>query len=151
LLASGIRVDSASKLSKSVQRAPTFVVIPYLLPRKTGTSDPQVICMYEENPRLCPVHALEHFLLLAKSVRKRSENFLFVSSLGTRAHIDTLRHWVTDLLSDSGVEASAGSCRSASTSAAVSREVDIDTVLKSAGWARESVRVLSDVFPSAKC
>jgi site-specific recombinase XerD len=50
LLASGIRVDCASKLSKSVQRSSTFVIIPYLLPRKTGTSAPQVIRMYEENP-----------------------------------------------------------------------------------------------------
>jgi hypothetical protein len=31
-----------------------------------------------------------------------------------------------------------GSCRSASASAAVARDVNIDTVMKSAGWARES-------------
>jgi hypothetical protein len=138
LLSTGIRVDCASKLSKTFSRSSTFVEIPYLLPRKTGVSDPQVIRVYEENPRLCPVRALEHFVLLADKRRKSSEEFMFVSSTGKRAHIDTLRHWVSDLLEESGVIASAGSCRSASTSAAVSRDVNIDTVLKSAGWARES-------------
>ncbi len=138
LLATGIRVDCASKLSKEVNRFSTFVMIPYLRRRKTGVSTPQVIRVYEENPRLCPIRALEHFLLLAGKIRKNSEEFLFISSKGKRAHIDTLRHWVSDLLNETGVTASAGSCRSASTSAAVSRDVDIDTVMKSAGWARES-------------
>ncbi len=82
--------------------------------------------------------AIEHFLSISDDVRKSDEKFLFISSKGRRAHIDTLRHWVTELLHDSGIETLAGSCRSASSSAAVARDVDIDTVLKSAGWARES-------------
>jgi site-specific recombinase XerD len=138
LLATGIRVDCASKLSKSIQRHPNFCQIPYLLPRKTGHSEPQVISCFVEKPRLCPVAAIEHFLSISDDVRKSDEKFLFISSKGRRAHIDTLRHWVTELLHDSGIETLAGSCRSASSSAAVARDVDIDTVLKSAGWARES-------------
>jgi hypothetical protein len=82
--------------------------------------------------------AIEHFLSIGASVRNPSENFLFISSKGKRAHIDTLRHWVQDLLSETGIETTAGSCRSASASAAVARQVEIDIVLKSAGWARES-------------
>ncbi len=138
LLATGIRVDCASKLSLSFSRQPNFCQIPYLLPRKTGHSEPQVIRCLLENPRLCPVLAIEHFLSLVTSVRKPGEKFLFVSSTGKRAHIDTLRHWVIDLLHESGIDATAGSCRSASSSAAIIREVDIDTVMKSAGWKRES-------------
>jgi site-specific recombinase XerD len=138
LLSTGIRVDCASKLSKNLYVCRTFCEIEFLLPRKTGKSDPQVIRLFLENPRLCPVRAMEHFLSIARKKRKSSEEFLFISSSGRRAHIDTLRHWVSDLLSESGVEAFAGSCRSAATSAAVSKDVNIDVVLKSAGWARES-------------
>jgi hypothetical protein len=138
LLATGIRVDCASKLSFSINKHPTFCQIPYLLARKTGYSEPQVISCFEEKPRLCPVNAIEHFLQLSRSVRKPTEQFLFISSKGKRAHIDTLRHWVTELLAESGVETTAGSCRSASSSAAKARDVEIDIILKSAGWARES-------------
>jgi site-specific recombinase XerD len=138
LLATGIRVDCASKLSKQFHVSPTFCVIPYLLPRKTGKSGPQVIRLFTENPRLCPVRAIEHFSSLADAVRKSQDPFLFISSTGRRAHIDTLRHWVSELLCASGVQATAGSCRSASASAAVARDINIDVVMKSAGWARES-------------
>ena len=43
-----------------------------------------------------------------------------------------------DLLEKSGVKASAGSCRSAVSSAAFLREMPIDLIMKAAGWARES-------------
>ncbi len=139
LLATGIRVDCASKLSKTLVKRSEVCSIEYLLRRKTGNSStPQIIRCFSEKPRLCPVLAIEHFLSLGEKVRKPSELFLFISSKGKRAHIDTLRHWVQDLLKEAGIETSAGSCRSASASAAVSREVDIDIVLKSAGWAPES-------------
>jgi site-specific recombinase XerD len=138
LLATGIRVDCASKLSRTLVKREDVCNIAYLLRRKTGFSGPQAIRCFTENPRLCPVLAIEHFLSLGAAIRKHDDLFLFISSSGTRAHIDTLRHWVQDLLKEAGIETSAGSCRSASTSAAVSREVDIDIVLKSAGWARES-------------
>jgi site-specific recombinase XerD len=138
LLATGIRVDCASKLSCNITRSSEFCQIPYLKRRKTGVSPPQVIRCFSENERLCPVRAIEHFLSVGATARKPSEIFLFISSLGTRAHIDTLRHWVQELLSESGIVTSAGSCRSAAASAAVAREVEIDIVLRSAGWARES-------------
>jgi site-specific recombinase XerD len=138
LLSTGIRVDCASKMSNSFQVNSNFCEIPYLLPRKTGVSDQQVIRLFTENPRLCLVKAVEHFVSLSDPVRKSQEPFLFISSSGCWAHIDTLRHWVSDLLSEAGVQASAGSCRSASASAAVVRDVNINIVMKSAGWARES-------------
>jgi site-specific recombinase XerD len=138
LLATGIRVDCASKLSSSVTKRSTFCQIPYLLPRKTGYSEPQVISCFPEKPRLCPVNAIDHFLHISRKKRKPGETFLFISSTGKRAHIDTLRHWVIELLAESGIETTAGSCRSASSSAAHARDVDIDIILKSAGWAREN-------------
>jgi site-specific recombinase XerD len=134
LLATGIRVDCASKLSATGSFTSVFCQIPFLLPRKTGHSKPQVIRRFHDNDRVCPVKAIEHFLSVSRSIRKPNEKFLFISSTGTRAHKDTLRHWVMDLLSETGIEASAGSCRSAAASAAFEREVEIDIILKSAGW-----------------
>ncbi len=80
----------------------------------------------------------QRYLTLANTIRKPEERLLFISSKGTRADVDTLRCWVTELLQAAGVNAPAGSCRSASTSAAVQQNVDIDHVLKSAGWARKN-------------
>ena len=138
LLATGIQVDCASKLSRTLTVTRDFCRIPYLLPRKTGISEPQVLKPFPEIERLCPVKAIRHFLLLARRIRAEAENFLFVSSRGKRAHIDTLRHWVVDLLEESGVKATAGSCRSAATSSAFLRAIPIDVIMRSAGWAREN-------------
>jgi hypothetical protein len=66
------------------------------------------------------------------------KEFLFISSTGFRASVDTLRHWVIDLLLLSGVKATAGSCRSAASSAAMLRELNVEDVMKAAGWKRES-------------
>jgi site-specific recombinase XerD len=138
LLATGIRVDCASKMAARMVTRPTFCQIPYLLARKTGFSEPQRVKCLLSDERLCPVRAILHYLDLAKQIRKENEVFLFVSSTGTRAHKDTLRRWVVDLLQEAGIDATAGSCRSASTSAAFSRNDPIDEILKSAGWAQES-------------
>ena len=153
LLATGIRVDCASKLSSQVPTGGEYCRIPFLLPRKTGNSEPQVLKPFPENERLCPVKAIRHYLSLAKRIRATGEKFLFVSSRGKKAHIDTLRHWVVDLLEESGVKASAGSCRSAATSSAFLRSIPIDVILRSAGWARENTfrryyqrQVLSEII-----
>ena len=139
LLSTGIRVDCASKMSFEISLSEENCVIPYLLARKTGVSEPQSLRTFEENERLCPVRAISRFLALSKRIREPDEKFLFISSRGTRAHIDTLRHWVIDLLSESGVEkTTAGSCRSAVSSAAFLREFPIDLILRAAGWKRES-------------
>jgi integrase len=138
LLATGIRVDCASKMSKCVTVIGEVCYIPYLLARKTGESEPQVVAAYPKNERICPVRALSRFLALAKLNHRTDDPFLFISSRGIRASIDTLRHWVTFLLNEAGVKATAGSCRSASTSAANEREMPIDQIMQSAGWAKES-------------
>jgi site-specific recombinase XerD len=137
LLATGIRVSDAHRLSKKMVKTGQVWAIPFLEARKTGPAPPQLVHAYEL-ARLCPVRALQRYLVLANPLRKPNQPFMFISSRGTRADIDTLRHWVIELLEASGIEATAGSCRSASTSAAVLRNMDVDQVLKSAGWAQES-------------
>jgi integrase len=137
LLATGIRVSDAHRLSRKMTKSGEVWIIPYLEARKTGPSPPQLLRAFS-NARLCPARALQRYLTLANAIRKPEERFMFISSRGTRADVDTLRNWVTELLESAGIQATAGSCRSASTSAAVLRNMDIDQVLKAAGWARES-------------
>jgi integrase len=137
LLSTGIRVSDANRLAKKMVKTGDVWAIPYLEPRKTGPSPPQLVHAYAD-ARLCPVRALQRYLALANPVRKPNQPFLFISSKGTRANVDTLRKWVTELLEAAGINATAGSCRSAATSAAISRNMDVDKILKSAGWAQES-------------
>jgi site-specific recombinase XerD len=137
LLATGIRVSDAHRLSRKMSKSGEVWIIPFLEHRKTGRSPPQLVKPYS-TARLCPARALQRYLAIANPVRAPEQPFLFVSSKGVRASIDTLRKWVIDLLADAGIKAPAGSCRSASTSSAVARNMDIDQVLKSAGWATES-------------
>jgi hypothetical protein len=87
LLATGMRVDCASKLSKTVIFRAAFCQIAFLLPRKTGNSGPQVIRRFLDDPRLCPVEAIIHFLSLAKRIRKPAEKFFVYFFYGkTRPH-----------------------------------------------------------------
>ncbi len=137
LLSTGIRVSDAHRLSRKMTKSGEVWLIPYLENRKTGPSPPQLVKPYS-SPRLCPARALQRFLALANPVRQENQPFLFISSRGVRACIDTLRHWVMDLLEDAGIKAPAGSCRSASTSSAFARNVDVDQIIKAAGWATES-------------
>jgi site-specific recombinase XerD len=137
LLATGIRVSDANRLSRKMTKSGEVWIIPFLEARKTGPSPPQLVKAFS-NARLCPARALQRYLALANRIRKSDDRYLFISSRGTRADVDTLRNWVIELLDAAGIKAPAGSCRSASTSAAVARNMDVDQVLKSAGWARES-------------
>jgi site-specific recombinase XerD len=137
LLSTGIRVSDAHRLSKKMVKTGAVWSIPYLEARKTGESPPQSLHAYH-NARLCPVRALQRYLVLANPIRKPRQPFMFISSRGVRADVDTLRQWVTEILAAAGISAPAGSCRSASTSAAANRNMDIDHILKAAGWARES-------------
>jgi integrase len=137
LLATGIRVSDAARLSKKISCTGDVYAIPFLEERKTGFSEPQLLRPYSVE-RLCPVAALKHFLELGRARRHWNEKFLFISSTGTRASVDTLRKWVMSLLEKTGVKATAGSCRSAATSAAILRDVPIDAIMKAAGWKREN-------------
>jgi integrase len=136
LLATGIRVSDAARLSKRYSQADNVYAFPYLEHRKTGISEPQLVKEYPVE-RLCPVRAIKHFLDISRPRRLCNQPFLFISSTGSRASVDTLRKWVITLLSEAGVTATAGSCRSAATSAAVLRDLPIDAVMKAAGWKRE--------------
>jgi site-specific recombinase XerD len=142
LLATGWRVDDVWKLANRFEcageSARFFFRLKRKCPIKGNYTLSQSVTRLRENERVCPVRAVQHFLERAKSTRKIPCSSLFVSTTGTPASKDTLRRWVQDLLAKAGVFVSAGSCRSASTSAAFARNHSIDVILSSAGWSSES-------------
>jgi hypothetical protein len=92
---------------------------------------------FPENRRICPARAVLRFLRLAHPLRASDTDRFFISSTGRPAAQKTVKRWVEDQLRQAGVIASAGSLRSAATSAAFISGVDVDAILKSAGWKRE--------------
>jgi site-specific recombinase XerD len=141
LLATGWRVDDVWKLSTRLIVSEEDVTCFFAEKRKCrirGTfTISQKIGRFDECVRVCPVRALIRFRDRALAIRKE-KTFLFISSTGLRASKDTLRKWVQILLEKAGIHASAGSCRSASTSAACEKKRSIDDILKSAGWSSEN-------------
>ncbi len=141
LLATGWRFDDVWKLDFKVQFSDVSATFFFAQRRKCKikgkVTTSQEVSNFPSRERVCPVRAVQRFLEHAASIRKNHE-FLFISSLGERVSKDTLRKWIERVLSDSGILASAGSCRSASTSAACEKKRSIDDIMSSAGWSSEA-------------
>jgi integrase len=140
LLATGWRVDDAWKLGASVVVTEEAVIFCFVERRKFRIKGAYMVTQsvkkFLSNPRVCPVDAVTCFLNHVRSFCT-NQRFLFVLSKGSRASKDTLRRWVRAELALAGIQASAGSCRSASTSLALARNVLIDVIMQSAGWSSE--------------
>lgn len=141
LLATALRIDDVSKLSNHFDVSDTEVRFYFVALRKC----PKRACPIENfllkrfpEDRLCPVQALIHFMDLTEDVRNAGADRLFISSTGNSATTDTLRRWTITILGKAGIRASAGSTRAAAASNARDKNVDINEILSSAGWAQES-------------
>ncbi len=143
LMATGIRIDDAFKLGDDFVLDQGSFVIPFLekrkCPIKKKWTKNQRIASYPGNERLCPGNALLLYATFSVTIRDPSEKFLFISSTGKRASKDTLARWVKDILLEAGIKAPAGSCRSATTSAAFLRKIPVSVILSSAGWSSDLV------------
>ena len=153
LLATGFRVDDVSKLSFCVEIFSSRLRIPFIGLRKTdirGVPSSHLDLESFSDVLICPVRAVLRFLSISRKIRKRNQVALFVSSKGTAATVDTLRRWMRGVFAEAGVTASAGSCRSAATSAAFSNFCPIGDILRMAGWKTDStfrVHYLRPVVP----
>jgi hypothetical protein len=142
-MATRIRVDDIFKLSENFSLSDGVLIIPFAQKRKckikrVWTIEQQISC-YPGNERLCPVSALLLYSTFAVFQRKENDEALFISSLGKKVSKATLARWVRDILLEAGIQAPAGSCRSASSSAAFLRSVPIDVILSSVGWSSDLV------------
>ena len=94
-------------------------------------------------PGLCVVRTFQEYLKRTATLRKPGNDKLFVTSLRPHRPIsrDTASKWVKKMLRLAGIDLSmftAHSTRSASTSAALAANVPLETILKTAGWTKES-------------
>jgi integrase len=140
LLATGLRVSDISKLGYDWCELSEGLRLPFLQPRKCDVAKGHVrghfdLMMFPE-ARLCPVRTL----LRMRDVEARIEGAtaLFLSSKGTGASVFTLRRWTMEILLAAGIKVTAGSKRSAPTSAAFQGGIPLGTILSSAGWEAES-------------
>lgn len=101
-----------------------------------------VIPVFKRNSSICPATALTSYLKRTKALRG-GENKLFVAMKKPHKAVgsQTLSRWIKFVLYNSGLDTSkfsAYSTRHASTSAAERSGVNIDLILKAAGWTKKS-------------
>lgn len=95
---------------------------------------------YSLDERLCVVKTYQHYLEKTSHLRLDTRLFICTQKPYLSVSKDTLARWIKDVLRLSGIDMtmfSAHSTRSAACSA-VSSVVNIDTVLKTAGWTTDN-------------
>lgn len=110
--------------------------------RKGKHLAPLEFLAFPQNKALCIVSVLKEYLRRTKEFRG-CEDKLLLSYQKPYKPIskDTLARWMRDVLTRANVDTQvfgAHSTRAASTSAAASRGVPMDVILKAAGWSSES-------------
>ena len=96
---------------------------------------------FPQNRQICPLAALQEYIKRTRYIRK--SRFLLITTQGTYDHISptTLRRWIVQILQRSGINMSqftSYSTRHASSSKAYFAGVNIDLIVKRAGWATVS-------------
>ena len=89
---------------------------------------------------MCIDAHLRHYLLITEKLRHCDQLLISYTNPHKPISRDTLSRWIKSVLKLSGIDTSiftAHSVRSANTSAALSRDVPIDEIIKLAGWTGE--------------
>ena len=107
---------------------------------KPGKQVPELVLVaYPSDRRLCVVTCLLEYIQRTSSYRTTRQLFITSVKPFGAASQSTLSRWVKSLMNSAGIDINvfkSHSTRSASTSAAKSVNVPIDTILKSAGWSQ---------------
>jgi integrase len=103
-----------------------------------------VVPVFQEDPLLCPVLCLEHYLWRTSPWRGGEEENLFLSIKHPFKIIspDTIGRWIRNLLKTSGINTNifkAHSIRGAAASHAWSKGLPISAILSAADWSSEQV------------
>lgn len=114
--------------------------------KTTGKDNFQLVLelpYFKDNPRICPARALQTYLLKSKDLRNPTVFSLFLTHKKphSKASSQTISRWIKEMLSKSGIDTSiftAHSTKHASTSAASRKGITLDTIRRTAGWARNS-------------
>ena len=102
---------------------------------------PLELVHYPEEPKLCIVKTLSHYLERTKVLRgEHSALFISFHKPHNPVSKDTIARWVKATLSDAGIDTdifSAHSCRATSTSTTKQAGMNLSEIIKSAGWSNE--------------
>lgn len=98
---------------------------------------------YAPDRRLCVVTVMREYLKRTSVLRKAGNTRLFIGTIAPHSPIsrDTLSRWMKLTMQAAGIDVSVfspHSVRAAATSAAYKAYVPLETILRTAGWARES-------------
>ena len=123
----------------------TFLIGDLLKTSKPGQHLTEVTLMaYPADRRVCVITYLQDYLKRTKTLREQeSHSTLFLSWKPPYKPVsrDTLRRWTRTVMNLAGINTTLfkpHSTRAASTSAATSANVPIDTIMKTAGWKKSS-------------
>ena len=95
----------------------------------------------DENRAVCPVLTLRDYVDRTKSIRKSSQLFISISKPHFSVSKSTLSRWIKTVMEEAGIDVSifkTHSTRAASTSAARGSDMNIDDIMKTAGWSNAS-------------
>lgn len=96
---------------------------------------------FHEDKNLCVVTVLQEYIQRSATMRKSSHLFINCVKPYQKVSKATLSRWVKLVLKLAGIDVSifkSHSVRSASTSAALCNSASIETIMKTAGWSKES-------------
>ncbi|XP_066590166.1 uncharacterized protein [Prorops nasuta] len=132
---SGIRIKIPDRIKTSRQGRPQpLLEIPF----------------FKDQPRLCAASVLSRYIEETKLKRPKDEENLLITYRKPykAAKTQTIRRWIKEVLKSSGIDVNtfgSHSTRHAVTSAAFKRNVDIETIRKTAGWTSKSKRGIEQV------
>jgi hypothetical protein len=106
---------------------------------RPGHQNPLVVLkQYELDLRLCPLALLDEYLTRTAFANRPTNLFLTTVLPQGIAARGTIKRWIVSVLSEAGVEGSAGSTRAAAASFALASNVSLSTVLEAADWSRST-------------
>ena len=120
----------------------TFGIPNHLKQNKPGVPNPKVVLESFEKSSICIVTTLRKYLTRIKSLRGSSQSQLLISYIQPYKPVsrDTITTWVRCTKAIVGIDVtkySAHSTRAASASAAKRASVNLNDILKTAGWSSE--------------
>ena len=145
MILSGNRVNMLTHFSISnmfiTEEECTFVFSHVLKNTRPGfNAQPMTFRAYPFCDTLCPVKTIWQYVHLRNSVTNDTQFFVTTTKkngVHRGATSDTIARWIKEMLGLSGIDSGkypAHSCRSASTSAALFRGINLGTIIKSASW-----------------
>ena len=107
--------------------------------RPSYANKPLKLYVHEENPIICPVQTIKHYLNReTKSNDPDTTTFSITHGKPFKAaHEDTISRWVKEVMAETGIDVNkynTHSCRSAASTGALYKGVHREDILKQGNW-----------------